>query len=157
MTNNPREKTAIIIEDLRGAAEELKCRRYDVERITHNELMASTGEVYNARLSRGDYDLLWIATPGDWYVRTPDNRCNPHWQRILTGMKKTADRQMHILIYGPPGFLRKLPNFREFIEGLKLDTRRLRLCHFDEKYDKETPGQAAPTYRLQLTWYYPQD
>ena len=82
MSTNPRKKKTIIIEDLRETAEELKGRNYDVERITHNELMASTGEVYNTGLLRGDYHLLWIATPGDWYVLTPDRRCNTHWQRV---------------------------------------------------------------------------
>ena len=136
MITESRKKKALVIEDLREADEELESRNYDVTRITHNELMASAGETYNARLPRGEYDLLWISTPGDHYVRTPGKRCNPHWQRIQTWMKRAADRQIHIVVYGPPGFLWKLPNFRETMEELQLSVRRLRLCHFNEKFDR---------------------
>ena len=128
---------AIIVEDTREACIALRQKGYDCDRITHNELMASTGEEYTAKLLKGDYDLLWISTPSDWYVRTPGKRTNPHWQRLQTWMQKAATRQMKLVMFGPPGFLWKLPNIRDSIIDLKLNTARLRLCHFGEKHDKD--------------------
>ena len=73
------QKSALVIEDIREACIELRQRGYVCDSITHNELMASTGQEYTGNLIKGDYKLLWIATPSDWYVRTPEN------EQILTG------------------------------------------------------------------------
>ena len=87
-TQEMRTLRALVIEDMREACVELRSRGYQCDRITHNELMASTGEEYLGNLLRGDYDMLWIATPCDWCVQTPDKRANPHWQRVQHWMKK---------------------------------------------------------------------
>ena len=65
------QKAVLVIEDIREACIELRQRGYVCARITHNELMASTGQEYTGKLIKGEYKLLWIATPSDWYVRTP--------------------------------------------------------------------------------------
>ena len=44
------QTTALIIEDSREAEVELKKRGLDCERITHNELMTSTGTGYTGKL-----------------------------------------------------------------------------------------------------------
>ena len=49
---------------------------------------------------------------------------------------------MHVVIYGPPGFLWKLPNFKECMDTLNLYPVRMRLCRFDIKFDKQN---AAPS------------
>merc|ERR1712242_58772 len=62
------QKAALVIEDIREACIELRQRGYVCDCITHNELMASTGQECTGKLIKGDYNLLWIATPSDWYV-----------------------------------------------------------------------------------------
>ena len=71
---------ALVIEDIGEASQELVRHGYECQRITHNELMSLVGEEYTGRLLRGEYALLWISTPADWYIRTPNKRSNPHWQ-----------------------------------------------------------------------------
>ena len=101
--------------------------------------MASQGEIYNTRLLSGEYDLLWVTTPADWFVRTPGKRENPHWRRILDWMKRAAGRLMKIIIYGPPcTHIWRIPNFWETARELNLRTHRLHLCHFGEKYNRES-------------------
>ena len=75
--------TAVIIEDIRQAEMQLSGIGYTCERITHNELMATSGTEYLGKLLKGEYSLLWISTPNDWFVRTPNKRTTPHWERIL--------------------------------------------------------------------------
>eukprot|EP00974_Lingulodinium_polyedra_P043212 4149312-Lingulodinium_polyedra.AAC.1 len=49
---------------------------------------------------------------------------------------------MKLIMFGPPGFPWKIPNIREAMEDLHLNTTRMRLCHFGERYVKtsETPS-----------------
>jgi hypothetical protein len=129
-------RKALVVEDLREACIVLKDHGYECERLTHNELMASSGEEYLGKLLSGEYSMLWIATPADWYVRTPGKRAGPHWKRVLNWMQRAANLKMQLVVYGPPGSLWKMDNFREAIEGLQLNTARLRLCHFGEQFAK---------------------
>ena len=122
---------------MREACIELRSKGYTCDRITHNELMASTGQEYTGNLIKGDYNLLWIATPSDWYVRTPDKISNPHWQRIQTWLRTATKLGMQVVMFGPPGFPWKIPNIKETIEDLSLHTTRMRLCHFGEKFNKQ--------------------
>ena len=131
------KKTALVIEDMREACIELRLHVYTCDRITHNELMASTGQEYTGNLIKGDYNLLWIATPSDWYVRTPDKRANPHWQRIQTWLRTATKLGMQVVMFGPPGFQWKIPSINETIEDLSLHTTRMRLCHFGEQFNKQ--------------------
>eukprot|EP00975_Prorocentrum_lima_P023300 4898730-Prorocentrum_lima.AAC.1 len=107
---------ALVVEDMREACVELRNAGYQCDRITHNELMASTGQEYTASLLKGEYSILWISTPSDWYVRTPGKRTNPHWQRIQHWMKQAVMLGMKLIIFGPPGFPWRIPNIREAIE-----------------------------------------
>eukprot|EP00959_Pyramimonas_sp_CCMP1952_P229539 4799189-Pyramimonas_sp.AAC.1 len=65
---------AFVIEDMRTACAELRARGYMCDRITHTEVMTSTGTQYLGALLFGDHQLLWVATPADWYVRLPGKR-----------------------------------------------------------------------------------
>ena len=73
---------ALVIEDIRTASAELRTRGYLCDRITHTEVMTSEGTKYLGALLSGDYTMLWVATPSDWYVRLPGKRAGPHYQRI---------------------------------------------------------------------------
>ena len=120
---------------MQNASTALRAHAYECDRITHNELMAVSGEHYESRLRSGIYSLLWITTPCDWYVRTPGKRGNPHWQRLISFIKHAHVQRMHVIIFGPPGFLWKLPNFKENLEDLQMDLMRMRLCRLEMKYD----------------------
>ena len=125
------------MEDIREACTILKDLGYDVERITHCELMSSANDYYLRKLST--YNLLWISTPTDWYIRSPNNRTQAHWQRLRNWMTKACDLQITFIMFGPPGFPWKIPNIKESIEDLQLNISRMRLCHFQEKADKNNP------------------
>eukprot|EP00974_Lingulodinium_polyedra_P084252 8157179-Lingulodinium_polyedra.AAC.1 len=56
---------AIVIEDVREACIELRRKGYQCDRVTHNELMALTGQGYTGSLLKGEYARLWISTPSD--------------------------------------------------------------------------------------------
>ena len=66
--------------------------------------MTSEGTKYLGALLSGDYAMLWVATPSDWYVRTPGKRAGPHYQRIRNLMVKARAMRMTIVLMGPPGF-----------------------------------------------------
>eukprot|EP00959_Pyramimonas_sp_CCMP1952_P227734 4761526-Pyramimonas_sp.AAC.1 len=71
--------------------------------------MTSTGAQYLAALLSGDYQLLWFATPADWYVRLP-GRAGPHYQRIQNLMSKArALRMTIVLVVSPGNFWRQGP------------------------------------------------
>ena len=101
-------RRAFIIEDTREACADLRRRRYICDRITHNELMTHTGTAYLGNIMHGDYNLIWISTPADWYVRTPGKRMGPHWERVRMMLTKARALKMHIIVFGPlaiSGFL----------------------------------------------------
>ena len=105
LINNPKRGNALIIEDIQTACITLKDYGFECDRITHNELMSGPGELYNSKLRSGHYNLLWIATPSDWYVRTPGKRGNPHWQRVISFVKQGHVVGITVIVFGPPGFL----------------------------------------------------
>ena len=70
----------------------------------------------------GDYTMLWVSTPSDWYVRTPGKRAGPHYQRIRNLMVKARAMRMTIVLVGPPGYFWKLARIRDAIEDLGLQT-----------------------------------
>ena len=46
----PTQPRALVFEDIREACVELRRRRYECDRLTHNELMTITGEEYTGKL-----------------------------------------------------------------------------------------------------------
>eukprot|EP00959_Pyramimonas_sp_CCMP1952_P439792 9207318-Pyramimonas_sp.AAC.1 len=77
---------------MRTACAELRAHGYMCDRITHTEVMTSIGTQHLGALFSGDYQLSWVATPADWYVRLPGKRAGPHYQRIQNLMKARALR-----------------------------------------------------------------
>ena len=73
-----RDLRALVIEDVREAAILLRTKGYEVDRLTHAELMSHLGERYAGDLRSMRYSLLRISTPADWYVRAPHKRAGPH-------------------------------------------------------------------------------
>jgi hypothetical protein len=142
---------ALIVEDLREACIILRRNGYECDRITHNELMTSTGEELTGQLIKGAYNLMWTSTPTDWYVRTPDKRSNPHWQRLINWITRAARLEMQVVIFGPPGFVWKLPNFKDTMEDLQFHMTKMRLCHFGEKYKTDTHYQVDRTSKWRPT------
>ena len=69
---------ALITGDIRTASAELSSRGYLCDRITHDEVMASTGTQYLGNLLARDYHMLRVATPTDWYVRLPGKNGPAH-------------------------------------------------------------------------------
>ena len=139
LTNGPRSNQrttkAFVIEDTREACADLRNRGYTCDRITHNELMTAAGTEYLGALLSGDYVLLWIGTPADWYVRTPGKKSGPHFSRIQNLMTKARKLRMKIIMFGPPGYVWKLAPIHDAIEVLNMNTVRMRLCHFGLRYN----------------------
>ena len=100
-------KAALVIEGIGEASQELRRCGYECDRITHNELMSLVGEEYIGKLLRGDYSLMWMSTPADWYVRTPGKRANPHWQRLQNWIQRSIKLNMKLIVFAPPPRLSK--------------------------------------------------
>ena len=94
-----------MIEDGINASEILEEKGYKTVRLTHNELMSSTGQEYHSKFANGVYDMLWVATPGDWYVRTPGRKTSPHWKKLQSWIKKAFAMGLILVLCGPPGYL----------------------------------------------------
>eukprot|EP00959_Pyramimonas_sp_CCMP1952_P135963 2844488-Pyramimonas_sp.AAC.1 len=57
---------------------------------------------YLGAVISGDYNLIWVSTPSDWYVRTPGKRVAPHWSRIQNLLTKAKKLRMKVLVFAPP-------------------------------------------------------
>eukprot|EP00959_Pyramimonas_sp_CCMP1952_P397213 8322750-Pyramimonas_sp.AAC.1 len=66
------------------------------------KLMTIVGTDYLVAVISGDYILIWVSTPGDWYVRTPRERVAPHWSRIQSLLTKAKKARMQIMVFCPP-------------------------------------------------------
>ena len=99
-------------------------------------MLSSTGTEYTGKLLKGDYSLLWISTPSDWHVRIPAVKLNAHWQRINHWIRKAIALGLLLVIFGPPGFLWKMPNIKETLQESNANVVRMRLCHFGDKFDQ---------------------
>ena len=132
----------MVVEDHRMACADLRTRGFLCDRITHNEVMTSRGSQYLGALLSGDYQLLWISTPADWYVRTPGKRAGPHWERIRNMLVKARALRVRTVMFGPPGYMWKMGPIRDTIEDLKMTVTRMRLCSFGIKYNR---GDSAPS------------
>ena len=94
---------ALVIEDVREATMLLRSMGYEVDRITHAELMSHLGERYAGNLKHLRYHILWISTPADWYVRTPGKRSGPHWQRLMSWLTTATNMKIPVVMFGPLG------------------------------------------------------
>eukprot|EP00959_Pyramimonas_sp_CCMP1952_P447953 9379951-Pyramimonas_sp.AAC.1 len=81
---------------MRTACAELRARGYMCDRITHAEVMTSTGTQDVGAVLSGDYQLLWVATPADWDVRLPGKRAGPRCQRVQHLLTKARALRMSI-------------------------------------------------------------
>ena len=86
-------------------------------------------------LLAGSYKLLWVSTPMDWYVRTPGKRAGPHWDRLCNFLRKSKALRMHIIMFGPPGYIWHMGPVRDTIQELKLHVIRMRLCSLNIRYN----------------------
>eukprot|EP00959_Pyramimonas_sp_CCMP1952_P151290 3165655-Pyramimonas_sp.AAC.1 len=87
--------------------------------------MTTVGTDYLGVVISGDYTLIWIRTPGDWHVRTPEKRVAPHWSRSQNLLMKAREIRMKIRMFGPPGYIWKLSPLRDTLEDLKLTVIRM--------------------------------
>ena len=117
----------------------LRSYGHDCDRITHNELMSSSGTEYTGKLLKGDYGLLWISSPHDWHTRTPSKKTTTHWQRIHNWLEKAMALGMIFVLFGPPGFLWKVSNIKEVIKTSNATVVKMRLCHFGFKFNIKEP------------------
>ena len=101
------------------------------------------------------YSLLWVATPADWRVRTSDKTPHPYWEQLHTWIRCANQLHMVIIIYGPPGFLSKLPGIGAIITELGLNVRRLHLCHFGDKYNTARTLPSAAYLQIATTLHLP--
>jgi hypothetical protein len=139
---------ALIVEDIRRADIVLKACGYECDRITHNELLSTSGTEYTRKLLQGNYSVLWIGTPDSWHIRIPTAKTTVHWQRTQHWIHKAVTLEMTVVLFGPPGFLWKLPNLRETMEASKMQMPRMRLCHFGDKFDKTQPKPSGSYLQL---------
>ena len=143
--SNHYHSCALVIKYFRTASAELRTRGYMCDRITHTEVMTSEGTQYLGGLLSGDYRLLWVATPADWYVRLPGKRAGPHYQRIQNIMVKARALRMSVVLMGPLGPI------RDSIEDLGLQTMRMRCCHFGIKFDRDSSKPSGSYIHIATT------
>ena len=129
---------ALIVEDIREAEVQLKEVGYTCDRITHNELLSSSGTEYTGKLMQGNYSLLWISSPDDWHARATTRKAATHWQRVGNWTAKAVALGIALMLFGPPGFLWKVPNIRESLQERNATMRRMRLCHFGNQFDPDS-------------------
>ncbi len=141
----------LIIEDIRESEIELRNRGYECDRITHHELFSSAGTEYTGKLIKGDYSLLWISTPNDWHVHMSTKKATTHWQRLLNWIQKALLLGILLILFGPPGFLWKLPNIKETLQESNMSMTRMRLCHFGDKFDSSQPKPSGSYMQLATT------
>ena len=142
---------ALIVEDIRQADIELRQNGYECDRMTHSELMSHVGTEYTGKLLKGYYSLLWISTPNDWYVRHKTKRTTAHWQRILHWIQKAILLGILVVLFGPPGFLWKVPNIQETMQPPNVTMIKMRLCHFGHKFDSGQPKPSGSYLQLATT------
>ena len=142
---------ALVVEDFREVEIELRKRNYECDRLTHNELLSSSGTEYTGKLLKGDYSLVWITTPNDWQCRTPAAKKNAHWQRGQLWIQKSVMLGILLALFGPPGFLWKLPNIQETLQKSNLTMIRMRLCHFGDKFDSSQKKPSGSYLQLATT------
>ena len=102
MRGNVNSVRSLIVEDIREADILLRSYGCACDRITHTELLSSSGTEYTGKLLRGDCDLLWISSPHDWHTRTVSKKTNTHWQRIQNWLEKAMLFGMIFVLFGPP-------------------------------------------------------
>eukprot|EP00959_Pyramimonas_sp_CCMP1952_P229386 4796228-Pyramimonas_sp.AAC.1 len=95
------------------------------DRITHAEVVTSTGTQHLGALPSGDYQLLWVATPADWHVGLLGKRAGPHCQRIQNLMSKARAVRMTIVLVGLPGHSWRQGPIRDVIEDLDIQVMRM--------------------------------
>ena len=139
---------ALIVEDIREVVTLLTDKGMMCERITHNELLSSAGTDYTGKLINGEYSMLWISTPNDWFVRTPSKKATTHWKRLQNWIKKAMTLGILLVIFGPPGFFWKIPNIKETLEEAKLIQCKVRLCHFGDRFDVTQSKPSGSYFQL---------
>jgi len=135
---NTRPGRALVIEDVRAADIALQECGLTTDRITHNELISSAGDEYTGKIMHGNYDLLWITTPSDWFVRAANAKTGAHWKRVHNLICKSMLLGMLFVLFGPPGYMWKVPNLIDTFKENQVTITRMRLCHFNDKYDKKS-------------------
>ena len=143
---------ALVIEDIREASAILKEHGYQCIRITYGELMSCPGEEYLRKLLSGQYQMLWISTPVDWYVKPRERRTQPLYERIANWMTRAANLDMQLVVYGPPGAVWKQQTIKDTIEKLELNVTRMRLCFSRRNSTDPMTYPAAVIYRWLQTW-----
>ena len=133
----------------------LKERGYECDRLTHNEVVSSAGTEHTGKILRGEYSILWISTPNDFYVRVPSAKRTPHWQRIQQWIHKACGLRMVVVLFGQPGFLWKLPNIQDTMQEHQMTIARMRLCHFGDKYNTKDPRPSGSYLQVATTGKIP--
>mgnify|MGYP001420148067 CR=1 FL=1 len=151
MRGNVNSVRSLIVEDIREADILLRSYGCACDRITHNELLSSSGTVHTGKLLRGDYDLLWISSPHDWHARKESKKTTTHWQRIQNWLEKAMLLGMVFVLFGPPGYLWKVPNIQEVIKQSNAFTVKMRLCHFGCKFDAKDPRPSGSYLQFATT------
>ena len=130
------DRKAFIIEDVREADVLLRDRGYTTTRVTYGELMSTGGEESLGRLLKGNFEVLWISTPTDWFVRPREKRTQSLYNRIGNFIRRSHNLHMQIIMIGPPGTIWKQPPIQEAIADTGLKETRMRLRRFNLKYDE---------------------
>ena len=109
-------------------------QRWNTQRITHSELLTSTGSIIAQQLSHGRYTMVWITTPTDWHIKVPKRLQSRHWERLQAFVAKCLYQKCHVAIFGPPGYLWKQPTLVDILQQHDIKVDRLRLCAFKLQY-----------------------
>jgi len=125
---------ALVIEDTRVADDFLPKYGVDCTRITHSEFQGATGQREFEQLLSRKYDMVWVTTPRDFNIQT--KKAAPHGQKLSGFIRKAADLNILLILYGPPCFLWKDPTVLETIKESNIQHTRLRFCAMNFKYDK---------------------
>ena len=68
------------------------------------------GDEMIRNVKQGQYSLLWVMTPSSWHARS--KRKEPKLACLQQILQNALDLKMHVVIFGPPGYLWKQPQLQ---------------------------------------------
>ena len=140
----------LIVDDSKMTEDALRTM-FNCDRITHMELITSSGTEYTGKILRGDFQLLWIVSPLNWYARIPTQKSLSHWQRVILWITKMHAMERPFVLFGPPGFLWKISQMQDLLNNCAAQQRKIRFCALDIKFDSTNPQPSGSYMNLAAT------
>ena len=140
----------LIVDDSKMTEDALR-PTFNCDRISHMELITSSGTEYTGKILRGDFHLLWIVSPLNWYARIPTQKSLSHWQRVILWITKMHAMNRPFVIFGPPGFLWKISQMQDLLQSCAAHQRKIRFCSLGIKFDQTNEKPSGSYMNLAAT------